>query len=113
MDAKDFVLAAEVEYIQGRAAQRDARLVRVGPLAFFSTDTGDAWVLDPADHLAARVARDCVPEAIYFTETDTNFAIEWKGTYRIDGDAFVYVDNVSFRMIHILGYPVDRIAELG
>jgi hypothetical protein len=35
--------------------------VTVGPLVLFSTETGDAWLLDPADHLAARLARDGVP----------------------------------------------------
>jgi len=46
---KDFRLAEEVRYIQRRAAEFDARFVTVGPLALFSTDTGDAWLLDPAD----------------------------------------------------------------
>jgi hypothetical protein len=38
--------------------------VTVGPLALFSTDTGDAWLLDPEDHLAARLARDGDPEDV-------------------------------------------------
>jgi hypothetical protein len=37
-------------------------------LALFSTDTGDAWLLDPADRLAARVARGGDPEDVYFEE---------------------------------------------
>jgi hypothetical protein len=110
---KDFRLAEEVRYIQRRAAEYEARFVTVGPLALFSTDTGDAWLLDPADHLAARVARDGAAEPIHFEETDTTFAIEWHGGYRIDGDAFVYVDRNSARMVSILGYPAARIAQLG
>ena len=46
--AKDFRLAQEIRYIQRRAAERDSRLVTVGPLVLFSTDSGDAWILDPA-----------------------------------------------------------------
>ena len=110
---KDFHLADEIRYIQRRAAAYDGRFVTVGPLALFSTDTGDAWLLDPADHLAARLARDGDPEPIAFEETDTNFAIGWKGNYRIDGDAFVFIDNDSARVVTILGYPTDRIAQLG
>ena len=109
----DFRLAEEVRYIQRRALEHDGRFVTVGPLALFSTDTGDAWLLDPADHLAARVARDGVPEPLHFEETDTNFAIEWKGKYRIDGEAFVYMDSNSARVVSVLGYPTDRIAQLG
>ena len=64
----------------------------------FSTETGDAWLLDPADHLAARLARDGDPEPIYFEETETSFAIGWKGNYRIDGDAFIYIDRDTGRV---------------
>ena len=108
---KDFHLAGEIRYIQHRAAEHDGRFVTVGPLALFSTDTGDAWLLDPDGHLAARLARDGDPEEVYFEETDTRFAIGWKGEYRIHGDAFVYIDRDSGRMLTILGYPVRRIAE--
>ena len=110
---KDFRLTDEIRYIQRRAAAYDGRFVTVGPLALFSTDTGDAWLLDPADHLAARLARDGDPEPIQFEETDTTFAIGWKGNYSVDGDAFVFIDNDSARIVAILGYPTDRIAQLG
>lgn len=61
----------------------------VGAVALFSTETGDAWILDPVDHLAARVARDGDPEPVYFEENDRTFAISWQGSYRIDGNTFV------------------------
>jgi hypothetical protein len=112
ISGKDFRLADEIRYIQRRAAAYDGRFVTVGPLALFSTDTGDAWLLDPADHLAAQLARDGDPEPIHFEETDTTFAIGWKGNYRIDGEAFVYIDRDSARIVTILGYPAARIAEL-
>jgi hypothetical protein len=82
-------LAQEIKSIQRRAAAYDARFVTVGQLVFFSTETGDAWMLDPSDQLAARLARDGDPEPIEFQETDTNFAIGWKGNYHIEGRAFV------------------------
>ena len=49
IDSKDFQLAEEIRYIQRRAAEHDGRFVTVGSLALFSTDTGDAWLLDPED----------------------------------------------------------------
>lgn len=110
---KDFHLAEEVRYMQRRAAACDARFVTIGPLALFSTETGDAWLLDPADHLAARIARDGAAELIHFEETDTTFAIEWKGSYHIDGDAFIYTDRGSARIVSVLGYPTAQIAKLG
>jgi hypothetical protein len=113
LESKDFCLADEIDYIQSRAAARDGRLVTIGPLILFSTDFGDAWLLDPADHLASRLARDGDPEPIYFEETPTTFAIGWKGNYSIEGDAFVYVDRESGRIVTILGYPTRHLARLG
>ena len=113
MEGKDFRLAEEIDYTQGRAAEYDDRFVTVGPLALFSTETGDAWLLDPTDHLAARIARDGDPEEIYFEETETNFAIGWKGNYQIDGDAFVFIDRDTARVTAIIGYPTRRISQLG
>ena len=113
VEAKHFRLAQEIKYIQRRAAQYDARFVSVGPLVFFSTETGDAWMLDPSDQLAARLAREGDPEPIAFQETDTNFAIGWKGNYHIEGRAFVYADREAARIITILGYPTANIAQLG
>lgn len=113
IDGKDFLLAEEIEYIRSRAARHDGRLVTVGPLVLFSTETGDAWLLDPADHLAARVARDGDPEPVHFEETDSNFAIGWKGNYHIDGDAFVFIDRDTARVSTILGYPTHRLAQAG
>jgi len=109
---KDFLLAEEIEYIRSRAAEHDGRLVTVGPLVLFSTETGDAWLLDPADSLAARVARDGDPEDVRFEETDTNFAIGWKGNYQINGDAFVFIDRDTARVTTILGYPTRKLAQV-
>jgi hypothetical protein len=58
VEGKSFRLADEVRYIQRRAADHDGRIVTIGRLVLFSTETGDAWLLDPADRLAARLARD-------------------------------------------------------
>ena len=51
MEGKSFRLADEVRYIQRRAADYDSRIVTIGQLILFSTKTGDAWLLDPADQL--------------------------------------------------------------
>src|SRR6266446_6111240 len=56
VEGKSLRLADEVRYIQRRAADHDGRIVTVGQLVLFSTETGDAWLLDPADRLAARLA---------------------------------------------------------
>jgi len=113
VDGKGFRFADEVRYIQGQAADHDGRMVILGQLILFSTDTGDAWLLDVADQLAARLARNGDPEPIHLEETDTSFAIEWKGHYRIERSAFVYADRDTGRVTTILGYPYPEDCSSG
>jgi len=109
VEAARFRLAHEVRYIQRRAADHDGRIVTIGQLVLFSTGTGDAWLLDPADLLAARLARNGETEPVHIEETDTTFGIDWPGSYRIEGPAFVYADRRSGRVVTILGYPTDQL----
>ena len=51
------------------AAARDGRTVTIGPLALFSIAGGDAWLLDPAHHLATRIAQDGDPLPIHIEQT--------------------------------------------
>jgi hypothetical protein len=109
VDGRSFRLADEVRYIQRRAADHDSRIVTIGQLVLFATQTGDAWLLDPADQLALRLAQDGNSEAIHIEESDTTFAIAWKGRYRIEGPAFIYSDRDTGRTTTILGYPTDKL----
>ena len=111
VEGASFRLADEVRYNQRRAAHHDGRIVAVGRLLLFSTDTGDAWLLDRSDRLAARLARDGDTQPIHVEETDTAFTIGWKGRYRFDGPAFVYSDRETGRVVTILGYPTEKIAD--
>jgi hypothetical protein len=111
VEGASFRLADEVWYIQRRAANHDGRVVSFGQLLLFSTDTGDAWLLDRSDRLAVRLARDGEPEAVHIEDTDTSFAIGWKGHYRINGPAFVYSDGETGSVVTVLGYPTEKIAD--
>ena len=79
VDGKNFRLADEVRCILRRAAEYDGRVVTIGQLVLFSTETGDAWLLDPSDQLAARLARDGDPEPFHIEENETTFTVDWRG----------------------------------
>jgi hypothetical protein len=105
-------LAREIHSIQRRAAEHDGRIVSIGPVVLFSTDTGDAWILEPADALACRLALGGDPLEIFFEETETSYAIGWQGHFRIDGETFTYEDRASHRQIAIAGYPVQLLQRV-
>ena len=113
VDSKNFRLADEVRYILRRAAEHDGRVVTIGQLVLFSTETGDAWLLDPSDQLAARLARDGDPEPFDIEENETTFTIDWKGRYRIEGTAFLYTDRETGRLATIHGYPTHKLIQMG
>ena len=111
VDGRDFRLADEIRHIQKCAARHDGRIVTLGQLIFFSTETGDAWLLDWQDGLAAPLARDGDPKPIHIEGTDANFTIDWKGTYRIEGAAFIFVNRNTRGTRAILGYPTQKLAH--
>ena len=108
VEGASFRLADEVRYIIRRAADHDGRVVTIGQLTLFSSDTGDAWLLDRDDHLALRLARQGDPEPFRIEETETSFAIDWQGHCRIEGAAFIYADRDTGRVTTVLGYPTDK-----
>jgi hypothetical protein len=101
-------ITREAEYIIKRAQACDSRVVGLGPLVFFSSQTGDAWVLDPADSLALCLVRDGERQAFSILETGATFRIAWAAQYRIDGEMFT-VSMEDGRVRTILGYPTSEI----
>jgi septum formation topological specificity factor MinE len=106
---KNFRMADQVRYILDRAAEHDACIIKIGQIILFSTETGDAWLLDPSDQLAAQLARDGDPEPFHIEEDETTFTIDWKGRYRIEGTAFVYMDRETIATIP--GYPTHKLGS--
>jgi hypothetical protein len=49
---------AEARSIQAAAAARRTHVVKLEQIVFFSTSTGDAWMLDSVDRSAACLARE-------------------------------------------------------
>ncbi len=103
-------VAGEAEYIVRKAQERDSRVVTLGSIAFFSTDTGDAWMLDTEDGLALCLARDGARQNCAILETDSGFQVGWDAQYEIRGDAFV-VSTADGRTRTIIGYPTEEIAD--
>jgi hypothetical protein len=79
VDGKNFRLADEVRYILGRAAEHDGRVITIGQIILFSTETGDAWLLDPSIQLAARLAPDGDPEPFHIEETRPPLRLTGRG----------------------------------
>ena len=109
---KQISITGEAGYIADRAREFDARVVSLGQLVFFSTQSGDAWMLDPEGKLALCLARNGQKQDYRIVETETQFAIEWNAKYRIDGELFSVMES-SGRTVTISGYPTKDILAAG
>lgn len=103
-------IIGEANYIINRAQSYDSRVVSLGSLIFFSTETGDAWMLDYKEGLALCLARDGEKQRFRIVETPEKFAVEWNATYLIEGDRFVVMEE-SGQLGTIVGYPTEEILK--
>jgi len=103
-------IIGETDYIINRAQNYDSRVVSLGSLIFFSTETGDAWMLDYKGGLALCLAKDGEKQPFRIVETPEKFAIEWNVTYQIEGDKFVVIQKLR-QVRTILGYPTEEILK--
>jgi hypothetical protein len=93
VDGENFRLVDEVRYILGRAAAHDGRVITIGHIILFSTETSDAWLLDPSDQLAARLARDGDPEPFHIEENETPSRLTGKGAIASrDPHSFTWIE---------------------
>lgn len=106
---KEVSIAEESSYIVARAMAGDARVVSLQPLVFFSTATGDAWVLDAVDGLALPLAAAGTRLPFVITETTTRFEIVWAGRFRIEGEQMILPAGAG-TLRTIIGYPTREIA---
>ena len=113
VEGGSFRLADEVRYIQHRAADYDGRIVTIGQLVLFSDpNRAMRWLLDRTDFLAARLSQNGEAEPIQIVETAATVPWNGKGSYRINGPAFVYSDRDTGRVVTILGYPTDKLVDI-
>lgn len=110
-DAATFNVSAikrETDYIVRRALEADGRVVTLGPLILFSTATGDAWILDPSDGRGHCLCRDGFRTGLTVVDREDRVAIEWTGSYQIEGEAFTFMD-LRGSVRTVLGYPTREI----
>ena len=85
-------------------------IVTLGPLVFFATATGDAWMLDPQEGLALCLARAGCEEEYDISETTDQFSVNWQASYRFDGEVMIVREHGG-RIRSVIGYPVDAIRK--
>lgn len=107
---EDLSVRDEARYIVKSARRGEAKVVTLGKLVFFSTAEGDAWVLDPEDNLALRLAELREPLRYRIMETATTFAVEWNAQYALTERGFA-VQDTDGKVTVFPTYPVQHIRD--
>jgi hypothetical protein len=101
-------LIREIDAIIDAAESRSAKVVTFGALVLFSTDSGDAWVLDPEDASALCLAQDGERQHVDIVNTGPAYQIGWSARFSIEEENFVVTEN-SGRVRTVTGYPTEAI----
>ena len=107
---KEISISREAGYIVESAQRGEAKVLTLGKLLFFSTSEGDAWVLDPEDHLALRLAELGEPLSYRIMETAATFAVERNAQYTLTDSGFV-VQERDGKVTMFPTYPVQQIRD--
>lgn len=110
-DECEAVMAAE------RRGQAKAIVTKDGPacppFVLFSTGIGDAWLLEPDEHLAMCLVWQGKRQPVALRDEPDRIEVEWDGDYELLGDFFsVHTGHPEIGERAIGGYPLDDIRQV-
>lgn len=94
--ARHEFINGEIARLRDHAAARQSTFRLIGALAFFSTASGNGWLLELTEQDAVPVARGGAPLAVTVNETEETFEIGWTHRFAVKGLLLVttaYLDN--------------------
>ena len=104
-------LHSEVEKIQKTAAERKISLYTLGVFVFFSTDSGDGWLLEISEMDALQVAKDGQTIEVEIKEGEETIEVNWSHKFSVKNKLFQVKDYKSKESTSYPDYPGNRIAK--
>lgn len=106
----DRIVNTAAESTARAATQGEATLNCLGNFIFFSTESGEAWMLDYRKNCALRLAEKNEIAPYTILESKERFQVEWKERFRIEGDLFIASRQGKETAFH--NYPIDALTRL-
>ncbi len=92
------------------ALKGEATLNCLGNFIFFSTQSGEGWMLDHRKNCALRLAEKGGIAPYTILESKDRFQVEWKERFRIEGDLFIA--SLKGEETVFQEYPIDALTRL-
>lgn len=100
----------EIANIIRLAQKGEGRVVGIQTFIFFSTETGDAWLLEIEENMALCLARGGIAQDVFIQETAEQLMVAWEAQFHISGATFTTITE-SGQIRAIRGYPLPEILQ--
>lgn len=107
---EDTIITTTAENTALAATKGEPTIDCIGNFIFFSTPSGEAWMLDHRKNYALRLAENYTVLTYRIIESSDRFQVEWKERFRLEGDLFIAIykgEETIFRE-----YPVEALTGL-
>ncbi len=106
----DNIITMAAQSTANAALKSEATLNCLGNFIFFSTDSGEGWMLDHRKNCALRLAENGSLCSFTILEAKERFQVEWKERFRIEGDTFIA--SLQGKETVFREYPIDALTRL-
>lgn len=100
----------EIAYLLDCTMNGLSKVISLNKLILFSTDDGDAWMIDSEDKGALCLMRGFERQPFTAFDTEDHFYVKWELRYIIDGERFL-VKGDDGKVAAYFNYPVLEILE--
>ncbi len=101
------IMNSKANLIIEAALQKEPKIDVIGNFIFFSTLSGDAWMLDHRGNRALQLVDTGKTLGYKILESKDRFAVEWKERFQIKDDLFIAKRKEDERIIE--NYPTKTI----
>ncbi len=108
--SESMIMNKKADLIIEAAVKKEPKIDVIGNFIFFSTQSGDAWMLDHRDNRALQLVDTCKVLNYKILESKDRFAVEWKDRFQIQDDLFITTNKDKERVIR--DYPTKTIQGL-
>ena len=111
-DSSGISLSVEVEKIRKFASEKKEKVLSIGVFILFSSESGDAWLLEISDMDALKVSENGEDLEFKIEENPETLEINWSHRFAIKKKKFVVRSYINKSEETYSNYPTHRIISL-
>ena len=106
----EFDIHDEVRYLLDNTLRGVSKIISFEKLIMFSTNDGDAWIIDIEDNGAHCLMKEFKRQSFSAVNTPDSFYIRWGSRYSLEGNKFIVLGDDGKGTVYYQ-YPVSEIRK--